>query len=75
MKINRIALCIWLYLAGITVTYGHIVNENRVAEAECQKEATNEFQKSDCAMAYTLGDIFESIFWPSHWSDVAWRNR
>jgi hypothetical protein len=73
MKISP-GLLLSLYLAGATITYGHVVNENRIIAAKCEGEARNNIERDNCGLGEFFKDILESLLWPSHWSDVVWRH-
>jgi hypothetical protein len=75
MKPLSPGLVISLYLAGATITYGHVVNENRPLLDKCRQEASDEVDRTDCAFGFFFSDLLESALWPSHWSDVASRHR
>ena len=72
MKFLSPKVIISLYLLAATVTFGQAINENRPERDACVA-AKND--PDDCGVGLFVVTLAESVFWPSHVSDILWRRK
>ncbi len=65
-----------IYVIGAIVSYGHIFREFYASEVHSCYTVNNEEKCSDHVFAHQVPHVdtwFFTLFWPYHWSEVAWR--